>query len=119
MFPRRYILPLEGGEPLASFLLGHPSVFNRSVLEAPYTERRPEWSAYLQDDVRVSDRLTLNLGMRWDLFVPYVEDDDRQSNFDTSLGRFVVASDDAGGRHQGLAYLQITEEGPRRARVCA
>jgi Carboxypeptidase regulatory-like domain/TonB dependent receptor-like, beta-barrel len=65
------------------------------ALEAPYTERRPELSAYVQDDLRLSDRLTLNLGLRWDLFVPYVEDDDRQSNFDTSTGQFVVAAPDA------------------------
>jgi TonB dependent receptor len=83
------------GFSFTSFMLGHPFVFNRSLLESPYTERRPEWSAYVQDDMRVSDRLTLNLGLRWDLFVPYVEDDDRQSNFDISTGTFVVASADA------------------------
>ena len=83
------------GFSFASFMLGLPLVFNRALIEAPYTERRPEWSSYLQDDIRASDRLTLNLGVRWDLFVPYVEDDDRQANFDTSTGRFVVASPDA------------------------
>jgi hypothetical protein len=107
----------NSGFSFASFMLGHPSVFNRSVLEAPYTERRPEWSAYMQDDFRVSDRLTLNLGIRWDLFVPYVEDDDRQSNFDTSLGRFVVASDDAliGGVEVGrhLQTYAKTDFAPR------
>ena len=83
------------GFSFASMMLGLPTVYNRARLEAPYTERRPEWSAYLQDDVRASDRLTLNLGLRWDLFVPYVEDNDRQSNFDTSTGQYVVASPDA------------------------
>jgi outer membrane receptor for monomeric catechols len=52
-------------------------------------------SAYVQDDVRIGERLTLNLGLRWDLFMPYREDDDQQSNFDTSTGHFVVASNDA------------------------
>ena len=87
-------LPTSGFS-FADLVLGYPSLFNRGLLEAPYTERRPEWAAYLQDDFRVSTGLTLNLGVRWDLFVPYVEDDNRQSNFDTSTGQFVVASDDA------------------------
>ena len=83
------------GFSFAELVLGYPSIFIRSLLASPYTERRPEWSAYAQDDFRISERLTLNLGVRWDLFVPYVEDDDRQSNFDTSTGQFVVESDDA------------------------
>ena len=105
------------GFSFASFMLGLPLVFNRALIEAPYSERRPEWSAYLQDDFRASDRLTLNLGVRWDLFVPYVEVDDRQANFDTSSGRFVVASPDAMiagvrvGRH--LQTYSKTDFAPR------
>ena len=105
------------GFAFASVLLGYPAIFNRAELEAPYTERRPEWSAYAQDDLRLSDRLTLNLGLRWDVFVPYVEDDDRQSNFDTSTGRFVVASKNATmnglkvGRH--LQTYSKTDFAPR------
>lgn len=83
------------GFSFAALVLGYPAIFVRGLLEAPYTERRPEWAAYVQDDLRISERLTLNLGLRWDLFVPYVEDNDRQSNFDTSTGQFVVASDAA------------------------
>ena len=58
--------------------------FSSRAVQAPYTERRPEWSAYLQDDFGAGGRVTLNLGLRWDLFVTYVEDDDHQSNFDMS-----------------------------------
>jgi len=84
------------GLDFASFLLGYTSSKTRALFDAnTYTEKRPEAAAYIQDDFRVTDRLTLNYGLRWDVFVPWVEADNRQSNFDTSTGKFVVASDSA------------------------
>src|SRR5262249_61542848 len=80
-------------------------------------ETRPESALYVQDDTRASTKLPLNLGLRWDLFVPWVEVNNRQSNFDPSTGRFVVASDNAviNGIHVGR-YLQTYSKrdfGPR------
>jgi hypothetical protein len=96
------------GFSVASFMLGYASSVNRQLMQGTFGERRPEYGAYIQDDYRVSDKLTLNLGLRYDLFVPYVEVYDRQSNFDISTGRFVVASEDAviEGRKVGR-YLQV------------
>ena len=65
----------------------------------------------------MTTRLTVNAGLRWDVYVPWVEKDNKQSNFDVSTGRFVVASDDAtiNGVKVGR-YLQTyskTDFGPR------
>jgi len=84
------------GFDVASFLLGYANRKNRALFDAgTYTEKRPEWSLYVQDDFRVSSKLTLNMGLRYDVYVPWVEIEDRQSNFDESTGLFVVASDNA------------------------
>ena len=84
------------GFDLASFLLGYASNASRTLFDpGTYTELRPEYALYFQDDIRVTDRLTVNAGVRWDLYVPWVEENNKQSNFDVSTGRFVVASDDA------------------------
>jgi hypothetical protein len=85
-----------GGFDFASFLLGYASNASRALFDAStYTETRPEAAAYFQDDIRLTSRLTINAGLRWDLYVPWVEVNNRQSNFDTSTGKFVVASDNA------------------------
>jgi len=62
-----------GGAGLASFMLG--SVMNDGASTAynawtPYMRYR-YWGAYLQDDFRITPKLTLNLGLRYDIFGAY------------------------------------------------
>ena len=84
------------GFDVASFMLGLVNSKNRALFDAgTYTEKRPEIATYVQDDFRATRKLTLNLGLRWDVYVPWVEIQDRQSNFDETTGKFVVASPDA------------------------
>ena len=107
------------GFDVASFLLGYATTKTRNMFDAgTYTEKRPEWSLYVQDDFRVSSKLTLNLGLRYDIYVPWVEIEDRQSNFDEDTGTFVVASDNA--TIQGVnvgRYLQTYSKGDLAPRV--
>ena len=101
------------GFDVASFMLGLVNTKNRNLFDAnTYTETRPEYSLYVQDDYRVTNRLTMNLGLRWDVYVPWIEKDNRQSNFDESTGTFVVASDNAvvNGVEVGR-YLQTYSKG--------
>ena len=110
--------PGNTGFDVASFVLGTATQASRALFDAnTYTEIRPEAAAYFQDDIRLTNKLTVNAGLRWDLFVPWVEVNNRQSNFDPSTGRFVVASDNAviNGVNVGR-YLQTfskTDFGPR------
>ena len=106
------------GFDVASFLLGYATRENRALFDAnTYTEQRPEFAAYFQDDIRVNNKLTVNAGLRYDLYVPWVEVNNRQSNFDPTTGKFVVASDNAviAGTDVGR-YLQTYSKrdfGPR------
>jgi hypothetical protein len=61
----------------ASFLLGLPDQASRS-LQVPdvYTERLMQYSAYIRDRYNVTPRLTLDYGIRWELF-PYLHRADR------------------------------------------
>ncbi len=49
---------------------------------------------FFQDDWRVNRRLTLNLGVRYDLLTWPVEVANRQANFDPASGRLLLATDD-------------------------
>ncbi|MEX2262098.1 MAG: carboxypeptidase regulatory-like domain-containing protein [Bryobacteraceae bacterium] len=57
------------GLGLADFLLGRPSSF-RQGSPAPDNVRGLHLSWYAQDDIRVNRRLTLNLGLRYELPLP-------------------------------------------------
>src|SRR6266403_683957 len=57
----------SGGLGLASFLVGEPSSFNRFA-QIDTTEQDVQWSMYYyaEDTWRLTPKLTLNYGLRWD-----------------------------------------------------
>ena len=61
------------GSAYASYMLG---AVHSSSVTADYPEtgsRFNDFSYWAQDDFRVNSRLTVNLGLRWDIFPPYRE----------------------------------------------
>jgi hypothetical protein len=72
------------GQSFAAFLLGLPSATNSLVSRlADYAEQSTAWGYYVQDDWKISPRVTLNLGLRYELETPLTERYNRSvSSFD-------------------------------------
>jgi hypothetical protein len=66
------ILGTETGSAFADFLLGVPSNFTQSTGQ-PFYLRNRYAGAFIEDSWRVRSDLTLNLGLRWDLIMPWWE----------------------------------------------
>ncbi|MBZ5552642.1 MAG: TonB-dependent receptor [Acidobacteriia bacterium] len=60
--------------------------------------RNWETGYFVQDDWKVSHRLTLNLGLRYDLYTWPVEVADRQANFDITTGKLLLAGQGGASR---------------------
>ncbi|MCX6620085.1 MAG: TonB-dependent receptor, partial [Acidobacteria bacterium] len=94
------------GQPYADFLLGLPRTASRAGLVAPRYDLNRNISFFAQDDWNISSKLTVNIGLRYDLFLPYTDKYDRLANFDISRGRMVVTN--ARGKSQINALFPST-----------
>jgi Carboxypeptidase regulatory-like domain/TonB dependent receptor/TonB-dependent Receptor Plug Domain len=81
--------PGTGGYGFASFLLGLSdggSIVNLHNVEY----RRQIYAGFVQDDFKKSAHLTLNLGLRYELYTTVKAADNEQANFDFGCGCLIV-----------------------------
>ncbi len=83
------------GYPYADFVLGLPTTTQREQERPLLYSRFHDLSAFVQTDFKVSPRLTLNLGVRYDYNSPQVDKYDVISSFDPATGKLVIPSETA------------------------
>jgi hypothetical protein len=102
-----YSNALFTGNEFADFLIGTPNTTFYDVVQADNDGRTMHYHAYAQDQWRVTDRLTLSYGLRYEYHPAYHDPTGNIGNFDKSVaksGRVVYP--DGFGNLVSQPYLQ-------------
>ena len=77
-------LDFTGGDAFADFLLGYPVQTQRTVGSPLAYLRQSDYAAFVQHDWQATDRLSINLGLRYEYNSPFTEERNRLLNLDYS-----------------------------------
>ncbi len=98
------------GNSVASMLLGFMNG-GRIRFEPALSQQTPYWGFYIQDDWRVTDKLTLNIGFRWDQDRPITERFNRAGWFDFEAAQSALTLDTPGIERPVAGGLQFAGAG--------
>ena len=95
------------GSSFGDFLLGLPNTTYFAVTGPRDNAGGPQTGIYGQDEWRMNDHLTVNVGLRWELLPPFVDVNGIQANFDPKTNA-VIVNDNLYNKLGGpvLAFLQ-------------
>jgi outer membrane receptor protein involved in Fe transport len=99
-----------GGFPIADWLLGISNRANIS-LGGTFHNRQNSYGGFVQDDIKVNSKLTLNLGLRYDYTTPIYDANDQMANLDFATGQLVLAGKN--GASRGLVKTDKDDFAPR------
>jgi hypothetical protein len=98
----------------ADFFLGLPSYMGYGLgFSGTVGQRNDALGAFVQDDWRISNKLTLNFGIRWQLFTPIYEVHNRMTNFGEYTGQVELAGQNGNSRALYNQYNGIANFLPR------
>ncbi len=99
------------GSPLASFLLGQVQQFSIDLQRGPIRNRAHIQEYFAQDDWRVTDKLTINAGVRYTLNFPSTEVDNQSAVFNLQTQQLDFLGQD--GNPRSARRLHTNNFGPR------
>jgi hypothetical protein len=81
----------ETGNSIASLLTGYPSETRRDIQFSDYHLRGWEWAGFVQDEIRIGRRLTIQAGLRYSLLPPVTEANNHLVNFNYSRNQAALS----------------------------
>jgi hypothetical protein len=88
------------GNSFATMLLGYPSYIRRGFTIPALFAQQPYYEAYIQDDWRATDKLTINVGLRWESGI-------RPWDANDALGNLLVTRDAQGALKADLLWAGV------------